>query len=144
MRIFGAFGRYKDRASQVFVEVSAANAAISHLESDFITTTCTGPKSVAKSNLVSVIRPAWKILRYRYRVQADVTFRMETDGLHCCHLCDRYTIWSKATSALSVLQEVASKGKRMVDDRVLSSRGTAIGFAMQEARQHCRPCVLHL
>jgi hypothetical protein len=43
VRIFGALRRYEDRASQVFVEVSAADAAIRHLESDFIPATCTDP-----------------------------------------------------------------------------------------------------
>lgn len=46
MRIFGSLGRYEYRASQVFVEVGAADSAIRHLEPDFVPTTFTGLMSV--------------------------------------------------------------------------------------------------
>jgi hypothetical protein len=41
MRVFGSLRRYEDRASQVFVEVGAADSAIRHLEPDFVRTTFT-------------------------------------------------------------------------------------------------------
>lgn len=45
IRVFGPLRRYKDRASQVFVEVGAADSAIRHLEPDFVPTTYTKPVS---------------------------------------------------------------------------------------------------
>jgi hypothetical protein len=40
VRIFGTFRRHKDRASQVFVKIGTAYAAVCHLESDFVSATC--------------------------------------------------------------------------------------------------------
>ena len=46
IRVFGPLRRYEDRASQVFVEVGAADSAIRHLEPDFVWITLTESMSV--------------------------------------------------------------------------------------------------
>ena len=46
IRVFGTLRRYEDRASQVFVEVGAADSAIRHLEPDFVWITLTESMSV--------------------------------------------------------------------------------------------------